>query len=561
MALNDTLLENNTIKKAYNLIHDVYGEKRRASGESYIEHSVATAETLAEWGLNETTIAAGLLHDIAEHADYTIKDIQKNFGKEISFLVDGVTRISKFNYQGGEEQAETIRKMVLAMAQDVRVMLIKLAARKHNIANMDKLHPEKKKNLALRTLEIYAPLANRLGMSKLSGEMEDAVFPVMYPEEHEWLIKNIKYKYEEHEKYLSEIRPQVEAELKRAAIKPEFIDFRAKRHASLYKKLLRYELDIERIYDLVAFRIIVKDLQDCYAVLGVLHELWSPLPGRIKDYIATPKPNGYQSLHTTVIGPKEKIVEFQIRTVDMHHKAENGVAANWAYTENKKNKSYMRKRASLANLKQVAWVEKLRSWQKEFTDPKEFLDSLKIDFLEDRIFVTTPKGDVIDLPNGSTPIDFAYQIHSSLGNECIGAKINGKLMPLDYKLKSQDVVEIIRQKNKKPSENWLNFVVTSSARHFIKKTVKSRRRFFSSMKKFSELKVTIKDKIGLLKEISSVISSHKINIVSINSSQDTEGKFHTIAFKCETADRNKIQKLILRLKKIKEVKEIDYRLL
>ncbi|MBI2128409.1 MAG: TGS domain-containing protein [Nitrosarchaeum sp.] len=450
------------------------------------------------------------------------------------------------------------------MAADLRVILIKLADRLHNMRTLSALPPQKQKRIALETMEIYAPLAYRLGMQRVSGELEDLAFPYLYPNEYKWLEVNVQYRYEELEKYLKKLKPIVENALYDAGIKPITIDFRAKRYSSLYKKLLKYEMDLDKIYDLVAFRIIVKNVEDCYTALGIIHKLWPPLPGRIKDYIALPKPNGYRSLHTTIIGPEQKIIEFQIRTEEMHNVAENGIAAHWAYEERKGTKDYARNRTPVADSKEMAWVEQLRSWQKEFTDPQEFLDSFKVDFFKERIFALTPKGEVVDLPLGATPVDFAYQIHSQLGDQCVGAKVNGKIVPLDYKLKPQDVVEIITQKGKKPSPSWLNFVISPGAKHHIKSAIRKSAgpgSILRDNKKYTELKVVALDRVGLMKDVSGIISRSHINIESITSRPETHGKFQVMKFKCETADKDKVWKVILKLKNLPEVKEIDYRFL
>ncbi len=534
----------------------------RLSGEPYFNHALATAQNLADWGMDETTIAAGLLHDVAEDTKFTLSDIEREFGPEVKFLVDGVTKLGKVKYRGAEEaQVENLRKMLIAMAEDLRVILIKLSDRLHNMKTLSFLPPQKQKRIALETAEIYAPLAYRLGMQRVSGELEDLSFPYVHPKEYQWLMNNVKYRYEEMERYLKKLQPVVEDALRAANIAPVAMDFRAKRYSSLYKKLLRYEMDLDKIFDLVAFRIIVKTVEECYAILGIIHGLWPPLPGRIKDYIAMPKPNGYRSLHTTVLGPDQKIVEFQIRTKEMHNEAENGIAAHWAYEQQKGTEDYLKKKVSAAQIQDINWVEQLRAWKKDFESAKEFLDSFKIDFFKERIFVITPKGEVIDLPQGATPVDFAYHIHSELGDQCVGAKVNGKIVPLDYKLKSQDIVEIIAQKGKKPSADWLDFVVTSLAKNHIKSALRKTTGLLKQERKTTEIKITAIDRVGLLKDISGIISRSHINISSVNSHHEGRGKFHVFKIRCETGDKDKIWRLILKLKNLPEVKEIDYRFL
>jgi len=392
----------------------------------------------------------------------------------------------------------------------------------------------------------------------LSGELEDLAFPFIHPREYQWLLENVKEHYEEREAYLERIKPVVLKALEDNKVEVISIDFRAKRYASLYKKLVKYEMDLDRIYDLVAFRIIVKRIEDCYAALGAIHSLWPPLPGKIKDYIALPKPNSYRSLHTTVICLGQKLVEFQIRTGEMHNEAEQGIAANWIYAEAKTSKAYRRRRPVEARAEQLKWLESLRAWQGEHNESKGFLDSLKLDFLKDRIFAVTPKGEVIDLPYGATPVDFAYYIHSEIGDECIGAKVNGKIVPLDYRLVSGDVVEILTQKNKKPSASWLEFVVTSAAKDRIRDSLKKKNLKLLDNKQ-TELKITAEDRVGLIKDVSSIIARSHVNIISLNSSSRGRGNFHLVKVRCDTGDKDKIWKIILKLKTLKGVKEIDYR--
>jgi len=549
------------INRAYEFAEKAHKGQKRKTGDPYFSHILETAEVLAEWGMDDETIAAGLLHDVIEDTDVTESDVQKEFSKEIKKLVDGVTKLGTVKYRGDKAQADNLRKLILAMAEDLRVILIKLADRLHNMKTLGSLPQEKRERIALETLEIYAPLAYRLGMQKLSGELQDLAFPYAYPDEYSWIIDNVKEQYEEREVYLKKLKPGVEKALEENGIKILSIDFRAKRYASLYKKLLRSDMNIDKIHDLVAFRIIVEDVESCYGTLGVIHNLWPPLPGKIKDYIATPKPNGYRSLHTTVLGPDKKIIEFQIRTEEMHREAENGIAASWAYEESKGTKAYRKRRASKASLKEAAWVEQLRNWQKGYTDPEEFIDAFKIDFLSDSIFTITPKGEVIELPAGATPVDFAYHIHTDIGNQCVGAKVNGKIVPLDHKLESSDVVEIISQKNKKPSPSWLEFAVTSTARVHIRNEAKKsdKRGMLVTKKQRIELRIVVEDKLGVLRDISNVISRSHVNIVTLTSAPRERDAYHAIKVLCNTDDKKKILKIILKLKALKEVKEIDYR--
>jgi len=552
------------ISKAYSFALKAHQGQRRASGESYFEHPKKTADILLSWRLDEEAIAAGFLHDVIENSENVankFKELREIFGENIAFLVEGVTKLGKIKYRGEERHKESIKKLILASSKDVRVLLIKLADRYHNMQTLKHLPIEKQQRIALETYEIYAPLAYRLGMQKVSGELEDLAFPYINPEAYEWLYKNVRVKYEDREKYLARIKPIVLKALTDASIKPLRIDFRAKRYSSLYKKLLRYDMDIEKIYDLVAFRIIVETVADCYAALGIIHQLWPPLPGRIKDYIAVPKPNGYKSLHTVVIATGNKVVEFQIRTMEMHEEAENGIAAHWAYAETKGTESYIKKQASIAKTADIEWIKKLRAWQEESDDSDtNFIDAMKIDFFKDRIFTLTPKGEVIDLPAGATPVDFAYQIHSVIGDQCVRAKVNGQIVPLHHELRSHDIVEIITQKGKKPSASWLEFVRTSEAKNRIRKTVsKKTGTAFVTLPKQVRLRISAEDKITLLEDISSIISRSHINIVSIDSQREERGKFCIIKVLCDTDDPNKVQKIMLKLKSLKAIKEIEYK--
>ncbi len=370
-----------------------------------------------------------------------------------------------------KEKTENLIKLFLATAKDVRTVLIKLADRYHVMQTLDALAEKDQKRIALETLEIYAPIAHRLGMGELKGQLEDLAFKYLYPEEYKRLENEVAGIYEMHKNYIKKLQPILYELLKKEKIIPLEINARAKHLYSLYQKLLRNKMNFDEIYDLVAARIIVKDINDCYLALGAIHQMWKPMPGFIKDYIAMPKPNGYQSLHTSVFGPEEKITEIQIRTPEMHAQAENGIAAHWVY----KKRNYNNKNRYIKiDAKEIAWIEQLREWQKAVRSPDKFLESLKIDFFKGRIFALTPQGDVIDLPEGATPVDFAYQIHTSIGNECAGAKINGKIAALDTRLKSGDLIEILTQKGKKPSTDWLNFVKTSFAKDRIKSLLKEK---------------------------------------------------------------------------------------
>ena len=552
--------ENEFIRRAYELSKKQHQGQKRKTGEPYFNHALQAAEFVADWGLDQTSIAAALLHDVVEDTGYQIEKIKSEFGGEVAFIVDGVTKLGKIKYRGIERQVENLRKMILALSQDIRVIIVKLADRLHNMRTLAAVPPQKQKRIALETMEIYAPLAYRLGMQKISGELEDLAFPYIYPREYRWLIDHTKEKYNERERYIENVKPIVIEVLQNAGIKVIALESRAKRYSSLYKKLLRYDMDIDKIYDLVALRIIVKTLEDCYAALGVIHNLWPPLPNRIKDYIALPKPNGYRSLHTTIFGPENKITEIQIRTKEMHDESETGIAAHWLYEQIKGGKEYIEKKSIAADKKELQWVEQLRSWQQDFAYPEEFLESLKIDFFKDRIFAITPKGEVIDLPLGATPVDFAYHIHTDIGNSCSGAHVNGKIVPLNHQLRSGDIVDIIIQKNKKPSEDWLEFVKTSHARNHIRAAIKGKStQLVKREPKETELKITVEDRVGLLKDITAILSRSHVNIIAINTI--TNARFPTLRIHCDLTAKDKIEKLLLKLKKLKEIKEISYQLL
>lgn len=455
------------LKKAYEFAEKAHQNQKRKNNQNYFEHPLAATQTLAELKLDLATICAGLLHDVPEETSYSLQEIEKEFGKEIGFLVAGVTKLGKLKYRGLERYAENLRKMFVAIAKDIRIILIKFADRLDNLKTLDVLPKEKQLRIAKESLEIYAPIANRLGISQLKGKLEDLSFKYVYPKEYNWVLGLIKGRYEKRKEYIDKIKIEVIKILKEAKIKFLDIHSRIKYLYSLYKKLLSHDRDLDKIYDLVALRIIVPRLEDCYAALGAIHQKWKPLKGRIKDYISQPKPNRYQSLHTTVFGPKGEIFEIQIRALEMHQKAEFGIASHWYYTESSK-------RDALSPIK-ISWIKEIINWEKEIKDNKKFLEKLKIDLFQNQIFVFTPKGDVLNLPEEATPVDFAYHIHSDLGNQCVGALINDKIAPLDTPLKNGDMVKILVDKNrKKPSPNWLNFAKSSNVRakirHFLSKT-------------------------------------------------------------------------------------------
>lgn len=453
-------------ERAFRFAESAHSGQERKSGDPYVNHALAVADYLGNHlKLDINTVVAGLLHDVPEETKKTLKDIQKEFGPEVEFLVRGITKLGqiKLRNQKDESYIETLRTMFLAMAQDIRVVLIKLADRLHNMKTLDHLPEDKQQRIARETLEIYAPIAYRLGMGELKGELEDLAFPYVYTDEYEWLKQEVRERYEEMQAYVERACTVIKKAFSENGTRFTDIHGRAKHLYSLYQKLLRpkYDRDVSKIYDLVALRVITHSLEDCYTALGVLHSQYRPLPGRIKDYIAFPKPNGYRSIHTTVFGPERRILEIQIRTEEMHREAEYGIVAHWLYTEKGKPK-----KGVTVPAQQLDWVRQLREWQTELSnsDNKEFLESLKIDFFQNRIFVFTPKGDVMNLPEGATPLDFAFMVHTDLGLKAIGAKVGGKMVKLTDELKNGDVVEILRAKEPKVSRDWLKYVKTASAR-------------------------------------------------------------------------------------------------
>ena len=469
--------------RAWRLAERAHAGQKRMSGEPYFVHCMATAEQLAAWGMDEETVAAGLIHDVLEDTKITVEEIKKELGEEVATLVAGVTKISRIGHRATRargapplttsEQAEKLRKLILSLGQDVRIALVKLSDRLHNMKTLSFLPPAKRVKIANETAEIYAPLAYRLGMRRLSGELEDLSFPHMAPRVYEQLVKRVAKRYGERERYLEKVRPIVEKAIAEAGIAGVELSFRAKRYLSLYKKLKHYDNDLNQIYDLVAFKIMVPTIEECYRALGVIHSLWIPMAGRIKDYIANPKANGYRSLHTTVTGEDGVAVEFQIRTPEMDEEAEYGIAAHWLY----KQLSPEERRRNAARLaEEAAWVRRLSNWQEGEGAEKNPVEAFKVNFLRDRIFVLTPRGRVEEMPTGATPVDFAYRVHSTLGHEAAGAKVNGVMAPLNYKLSTGDVIEILRQKGKQPSEDWLGFVVTTSARDHIKNALNRKRK-------------------------------------------------------------------------------------
>ena len=455
------------IQKAYNYALEKHGTQLRKSGEPYIIHPTNVAYTIAELGLDEQTICAALLHDVVEDTDATYEDIEREFGKEIADMVDGVTKLKQIGHASIEEnQVENYRKMFLAMGKDIRVIIIKLADRLHNMRTLEFLRRDRQIAISTETMQLYAPLANRLGLYSMKWELEDLSFKYLYPKEYEELIKGIEQKREERLRFIEKIMDDIRQQLKKEHIEAE-VTGRAKHLYSIYRKMQRDNKTLDQIYDLFALRIIVNSVKDCYAALGVVHEMYSPMPGRFKDYIAVPKTNMYQSIHTTLLGEKGTPFEVQIRTWDMHRIAEYGIAAHWAYKEANYGSRKGQKVVKVQDDK-LAWLRETLEWQQEMQDPQQFLETLKTELFEDEVYVFTPKGAIKVLPRGATPIDFAYNIHAEIGNKMVGAKINSKMVPIITPIKNGDIVEILTSDNSKgPSMDWLKFVKSTSAKNKI----------------------------------------------------------------------------------------------
>ncbi|MGL4175669.1 MAG: RelA/SpoT family protein [Dermatophilaceae bacterium] len=465
------------VERAYAVAERAHEGQKRRSGDDYITHPLAVTTILAELGMTPTTLAAALLHDTVEDTAYSLVALRRDFGDEIAMLVDGVTKLDKMTY-GQAAQAETVRKMVVAMARDIRVLVIKLADRLHNARTWRYVSQESAQRKARETLEIYAPLAHRLGMNTIKWELEDLSFQALYPKVYDEIVRLVAERAPAREEYLAGVREHVSGDLRSAKIKA-VVTGRPKHYYSVYQKMIVGGRDFEQIYDLVAVRVLVDTVRDCYAALGSLHARWNPVPGRFKDYIAMPKFNMYQSLHTTVIGPEGKPVEIQIRTQTMHRRAEYGVAAHWKYKEDPKGASAGRPSDGGAEaVGDMSWLRQLLDWQQETSDPGEFLESLRFEITASEVYVFTPKGQLVGLPSGSTPVDFAYAVHTEVGHHCIGARVNGRLVPLESTLDNGDVVEVLTSKadSAGPSRDWLNFVRSARARNKVRQWFTKERR-------------------------------------------------------------------------------------
>ncbi len=464
------------IQKAYKIAHDAHEGQCRKSGEPYIIHPLCVAIILADLEMDKETIVAGLLHDVVEDTVMTSEEIVQEFSAEVALLVDGVTKLGQLSYSSDkvEEQAENLRKMFLAMAKDIRVILIKLADRLHNMRTLKYMRPEKQKEKAQETMDIYAPIAQRLGISKIKVELDDLSLKYLEPEVYYDLVEKISLRKSAREEYVQGIVGEVSSHIEEAEIKAQIYG-RVKHFFSIYKKMVNQDKTLEQIYDLFAVRIVVDSVKDCYAALGVIHEMYKPIPGRFKDYIAMPKQNMYQSLHTTLIGPNGQPFEIQIRTFDMHRTAEYGIAAHWKYKESSDGK----KPVAQQEEEKLSWLRQILEWQRDMSDNREFLSLLKsdLDLFAENVYCFTPAGDVKNLPNGSTPIDFAYSIHSAVGNKMIGARVNGKLVTIDYMLQNGDRIEILTSQNSKgPSRDWLNIVKSTQAKNKINQWFKHERK-------------------------------------------------------------------------------------
>ncbi len=455
-ALKRPGVDGDLIDRAFHFTRECHGDQVRKSGEPYISHCVAVAKVLSDLHLDSVTIAAGLLHDVSEDCGVESAEIARRFGPQIAGLVDGVTKISGYTFDSPERrQAETWRKMLISMARDIRVILIKLADRLHNMRTLHFLEESKRERIALETRDIYAPLAHRLGIAKIRWELEDLSLKYLEPTAYKELVEKISLKRREREEFIDDVKRPLEAKLAENGIVAE-ISGRPKGFYSIYKKMQSRGKEFDEIYDLIGVRVITRDEKDCYHVLGLIHTLYTPVQDRIKDYIATPKSNMYQSLHTTVIGPRGEMVEFQIRTSEMHRTAEDGIAAHWKYKEEGVSDKELDE--------QMRWLQQLIEWQEDLTDPREFLESLKTDLFQQEVFVFTPRGDLKKLPKGATPIDFAFLVHTQVGNHCVGSKVNGKIVPLRYELRNGDTVEILTNPSGEPNRDWLKIVKTSGAR-------------------------------------------------------------------------------------------------
>ncbi len=459
------------IKRAYDYSLKAHDGQKRKSGDPYFIHPASVAGIITELRLDTASVCAGLLHDVVEDTLATTKDIEREFGGEVASLVDGVTKLGKINFASKEDrQAENFRKMVVAMARDIRVLLIKLCDRVDNMRTLEHMKPEAQERIARETLEIYAPLANRLGIQSFKSELEDLSFRWLEPDGYQEVLQGVTKTKKERDRYIADVSKTLSSRLAEQGFAAD-VSGRSKHLYSIWRKMKANECSVEQIHDIIAFRVLVESVSDCYAALGVIHSKWTPVPGRFKDYIALPKPNMYQSLHTTVIGPGRERIEIQIRTHDMHRVAERGIAAHWKYKDKTPGGGIAESDAA-----RFGWLRQLMEWQKDLKDPAEFLEGVKVDLFQDEVYVFTPKGEVRVFPRGSTPVDFAFAIHSQLGEHITGARVNGKLEPLRYKLRNGDVIEVVQSQSQQPSKDWLDFAITTRARAKIRNYLRQEQR-------------------------------------------------------------------------------------
>ncbi len=552
LSIQEIIVGNDLIRRAYDFAKRAHQGEKLKNGEPFFNHCLATAEKLAEWNLDQAAIAAGFLHHLPTTGkeNEILAEVREEFGEEVLGLVAGVRNLSRIAYQGTGGKVENLRKLIIYLSRDIRATLVAFASLFNKLQSLYALNPKDQKQVSLNTIEIYAPLARQLGMNQLAGDLEDLAFPYLYPEDYRWLTENVKDRYEERAKYLDRVKPLLKRELELNGVRPITMDSRPKHYFSLYRKLLRYEMDFEQIYDLVAVRVILGSVSDCYTALGIIHKNWTPLPGRIKDYIASPKPNGYRSLHTTVYAPEEKSAEIQIRTQEMHEEAELGIAAHFVYQGLKGTKGYLERLALPADSKELAFIKELRQFPKKLDE---------VGFFRDRILVLTPKGDVIDLPKEATPVDFAYKIHTDLGHQCAHAKVNGKIAALDSRVQSGDVVEILTQKNKKPSASWLTFVKTAQARDKIRAALNSVKPILAAAAdKKTEIKLSVTQSPGLIRQITQIFSNSKIKIHNLDLKPKSEGGLENVKITVALTDKNKLLKIGAKLKQIKEIKKMTF---
>ena len=602
------------VEKAYKLAVEAHKEQKRKSGEPYIIHPLKVAYILAELELDMETITAGILHDIIEDTPYTYEDIAHLFSEEIAALVDGVTKLGKLSYTTKEEaQAENYRKMFLAMAKDIRVILIKLADRLHNMRTLNYMTPEKQREKAQETLDIYAPLAHRLGISKIRSEMEDLCFKYLNPDAYFDLAAKIQKKKEERDQFVQSMLQELQTKMNEAGIKGKVYG-RTKHFFSIYKKMVNQNKTLDQIYDLFAIRALVDSVKDCYAVLGIVHTAYTPMPGRFKDYIAMPKPNMYQSLHNTLIGPHGQVFEVQIRTWEMHRTSEYGIAAHWKYKEGRANEKSSK--AQKSEEAKLAWLRQIMEWQKDMSDNKEYLDTIKLDLniYSTQVYAFTPQGDVIQLTKDSTPIDFAYMIHSAVGNKMVGARVNNKIVPLDHKIQNGDIVEIITSQNSKgPNRDWLAIVKTHKSKsgvvvegigdvavrfskccspvpgdeiigfvtrgrgvtihrtdciNVINLSNEERGRLInaewdtqfakgeSNTSYLAELKVVANDRVGLIVEISRQLADDDISVKGFNV-RTTKDMQAILNVTIEIKTKEQLERVVTRLKNLRDVTEVE----